>query len=68
MKSDAQLWLQLFKDEDHEITWENFESGLHVRFGLAQNEDFFGDLTKLHQIGTMIEYQTQFEKLLVQAE
>ncbi|KAL5789263.1 hypothetical protein ACOSQ2_004151 [Xanthoceras sorbifolium] len=38
--------------------------GLHARFGPTQFEDFFGDLTKLQQVGSVCNYQTQFENLL----
>ena len=33
------------------------------QFGLSAFDDFIGALTKLHQIGTVKEYQTEFEKL-----
>ena len=32
-------------------------------FGPSAFDDFIGALTKLHQIGTVKEYQTEFEKL-----
>lgn len=48
--------------------WDPFKSNLYVRFRPTQFKDFFGKLTKLHQIDIVREYQIQFEKLLVRAE
>jgi hypothetical protein len=44
----------------------NYE-GLHVRYGPKQFNDFFGDLTKLWQIGIVREYQGQYKRLLSRA-
>jgi hypothetical protein len=38
-----------------------------VRYGPTQFDDFFGDLTKLRQTGTVSEYQGQYERLLSRA-
>lgn len=64
LEGDAQLWYQILKEEWQPITRDMFKEGLHVRFGPTQFDDFFGDLTKLKQIGTVREYQCQFERLL----
>ncbi|KAH7576003.1 hypothetical protein JRO89_XS02G0274100 [Xanthoceras sorbifolium] len=50
--------------ERYANTNEDFSEGLHARFGPTQFEDFFGDLTKLQQVGSVCNYQTQFENLL----
>ncbi|CAL5377841.1 unnamed protein product [Camellia sinensis] len=47
------------------ISWEDFKQGLLNRYGPTQFQDFFGELTKLQQTGSVREYQAQFEKLLV---
>jgi len=43
------------------------KDGLHVRYSATQFDDFFGDLTKLRQTGTVREYQGQYERLLSRA-
>ncbi|KAK0596167.1 hypothetical protein LWI29_013330 [Acer saccharum] len=67
LEGDAQLWFQLMKEETPVATWEVFKQGLHNRYGPTQFQDFFGDLTKLQQMGSMKEYQTEFERLLIRA-
>lgn len=63
----AQLWYQLLEEEEGPISWDILKVGLHARYGPTQYEDFFGDLTKLKQTGTIKEYQSQFERLLSRA-
>ncbi|XP_028055574.1 uncharacterized protein LOC114259749 [Camellia sinensis] len=65
LEDDAQLWYQLLKEETAIISWEDFKQGLLNRYGSTQFQDFFGELTKLQQTGSVREYQAQFEKLLV---
>ncbi|XP_020411536.1 uncharacterized protein LOC109946859 [Prunus persica] len=67
LEGDAQLWFQLMKEETPITTWATFKQGLHDRYGPTQFQDFFGDLTKLQQTGSVRDYQTQFEKLLIRA-
>ncbi|KAK3035596.1 hypothetical protein RJ639_033188 [Escallonia herrerae] len=62
LEGDAQVWYQLIKEEQGVISWPTFKEELHVRYGPTQFQDFFGDLTKLQQSGTVKEYQTQFER------
>jgi hypothetical protein len=68
LEGEAQLWYQLFKEIEEGASWEQLKEGLHVRHGLTQFDDFFGDLTKLQQTGTVREYQGQYERLLSRAE
>ena len=44
-----------------------FQLFLH-RFGPSGFDEFTGALTKLHQTGTMREYQTEFENLVKHTE
>jgi hypothetical protein len=67
LEGEAQLWYQLFKESEETVSWETMKEGLHVRYGPTQFDDFFGDLTKLRQIGTVREYQGQYERLLSRA-
>uniref|UniRef100_A0A2C9UNY7 Ty3 transposon capsid-like protein domain-containing protein n=1 Tax=Manihot esculenta TaxID=3983 RepID=A0A2C9UNY7_MANES len=46
------------------ITWADFKEGFYARYGPNQLIDYFGELSKLQQRGTIQMYQTQFEKLL----
>jgi len=50
------LWYKLFKETEEGALWGNLKEGLHVRYGPTQFNDFFGDLTKLRQTGTVREY------------
>ncbi|KAK0573353.1 hypothetical protein LWI29_006880 [Acer saccharum] len=64
LERDAQLWYQLLKQEKDVLTWQEFQDGLDLRFGVTKFQDFFEDLIKLQQVGSVRDYQTQFEKLL----
>ena len=64
LEGDAQLWFQLIKQEGDMMTWQEFCDGLHARYGATQFQDFFGELIKLQQVGSVCDYHTQFEKLL----
>ncbi|KAK3025591.1 hypothetical protein RJ639_042630 [Escallonia herrerae] len=67
LEGDAQVWYQLIKEDQGTISWPTFKEELHVGYGPTQFQDFFGNLTKLQQFGTVKEYQTQFERLLIRA-
>nr|DAD27434.1 TPA_asm: hypothetical protein HUJ06_028902 [Nelumbo nucifera] len=43
------------------------KAGLLERFAVTEYEDFFGDLCKLKQTGTVSDYQTRFQRLLARA-
>lgn len=64
LEGDAQLWYQLLKQDMSHLIWDDFRKELLSRFGPSQFCDFFGELTKLQQHGTVQEYQSQFERLL----
>jgi hypothetical protein len=67
LEGEAQLWYQLFKESEEQVSWETLRSELHVRYGPTQFDDFFGDLTKLRQTGTVREYQGEYKRLLSRA-
>ncbi|GMY20312.1 hypothetical protein FCV25MIE_15551 [Fagus crenata] len=54
----------LMRPGGEETTWNNLKEGLLTRYGPTEFADFFGDLTKLKQTGSVREYQSQFERLL----
>jgi hypothetical protein len=65
LDGDAQLRYQLFREgEATEVMWEALKKGLHTRYGPTMFVDFFGDLSKLEQAGSVRDYQVQFERLL----
>uniref|UniRef100_A0A2N9EXV4 RNA-directed DNA polymerase n=1 Tax=Fagus sylvatica TaxID=28930 RepID=A0A2N9EXV4_FAGSY len=64
LEGEAQLWYQLLQQETEIVTWEIFRNGLLARYGPTQFYDYFGELTKLQQVGSVKEYQAKFEHLL----
>jgi hypothetical protein len=56
LEGEAQLWYQLFKESEEQVSWETLKDGLHVQYSATQFDDFFGDLTTLRQTGTVREY------------
>lgn len=50
------------KDEHESVNWDDFQDALHTRYDTTQYQDFFSDLTKQQQTGTVREHQTQFER------
>jgi hypothetical protein len=67
LESEANQWWQwlkkLYKEERLAITWEVFERELMIRFGPTEIEDYDEALTKIQQVGTLREYQQEFERL-----
>ena len=47
LEGEAQLWYYLLKQEDKEVTWQEFKEGLYSCYGPTQFFDPFGELTKL---------------------
>ena len=45
------------------MTWELFEEELWARFGPTECEDFDEALSKVKQIGSLHDYQKEFERL-----
>ena len=46
------------------VSWEEFRNGLFNSYGPNHFFDFFGEFMKLQQVGSVIDYQEKFEKLL----
>jgi hypothetical protein len=64
LEGAAQMWYQLFKEDEESPSWENLKTELYNRYGPTRMEDHFGDLTKLRQGGSVRDYQVEFERLL----
>ena len=57
-------WLRrAYQEEDRVVTWELFEEELWARFGPTECEDFDEALSKVWQIGSLRDYQKEFERL-----
>ena len=63
LEQEALQWYRWYIKAHEEPKWPDFCQLLLQRFGPSAFDDFTGALTKLRQIGTMKEYQTEFEKL-----
>ncbi|KAH7572795.1 hypothetical protein JRO89_XS03G0015500 [Xanthoceras sorbifolium] len=57
-------WLRRTLDKEYKvITWEVFEDELRARFGPSDLEDFDVALSRVKQMGTLRDYQWEFERL-----
>ncbi|KAK8482065.1 hypothetical protein V6N11_063350 [Hibiscus sabdariffa] len=52
-----------YMTDDKEITWEIFVEELWARFGPTDCEDFHEALSKIKQVGSLHDYQKEFERL-----
>lgn len=41
LEGEAQLWHQLFKESEEQVSWETLKDGLHVWYGATQFDYFF---------------------------
>ncbi|GJY23155.1 retrotransposon-related protein [Tanacetum coccineum] len=57
-------WFQLMTRNGLITTWARFEESVKNRFGPSKYEDPKGALSKLLQLGTVEDYQREFEKLM----
>ena len=67
LEGEANQWWQwlrrVYQEEDRVVTWELFEEELWARFGPIECEDFDEALSKVRQIGSLRDYQKEFERL-----
>ncbi|KAJ4980355.1 hypothetical protein NE237_031192 [Protea cynaroides] len=63
MDGPAAQWFQSMHHSNQLKSWIEFETALKFHFGQSAYDDPQGALTKLIQIKTVSEYQTQFEEL-----
>jgi hypothetical protein len=57
LKGEAQMWYQLFKEYEEVLTLDSLKMALHTRYSPTLSEYHFGDLTKLQQTGSVMEFQ-----------
>jgi len=67
LEGEANQWWQwlhrAYKEEGRTVTWEIFEEELWARFGPTECEDFDEALSKIRQVGSLRDYQKEFERL-----
>jgi hypothetical protein len=67
LKGEANQWWRwlnrTFHEEKREVTWAVFEEELCAQFGPTDDEDFDEALSHIRQVGSLREYQQEFEKL-----
>ncbi|KAA8538684.1 hypothetical protein F0562_028292 [Nyssa sinensis] len=67
LEREANQWWQWLRrtlwEEGHMISWEKFKEELWARFGPLGCEEFDEALSRIRQLGTLRDYQREFEKL-----
>ncbi|XP_040996109.1 uncharacterized protein LOC121242288 [Juglans microcarpa x Juglans regia] len=67
LEGEANQWWQWLRrtlqEDGRAIPWEQFEEELWARFGPSGCEDFDEALSRIRQLGTLRDYQREFEKL-----
>ncbi|KAL9438182.1 hypothetical protein AB3S75_023948 [Citrus x aurantiifolia] len=67
LEGEANQWWQWlrrsYKEEGKEVTWEIFHDELWARFCPTDCEDFDEALSKVEQVGSVPDYQKEFERL-----
>ncbi|XP_020241395.1 uncharacterized protein LOC109819859 [Asparagus officinalis] len=67
LEGEANQWWQWLKrsytEENKEVTWGIFQEELWARFGPTECEDFDEALSRVKQMGSLRDYQKEFERL-----
>jgi len=63
MKRDALGWFKWMYQNNELTDWPSFTKALELRFGPSTYVNHQAELFKLHQDGSVSDYQAQFEKL-----
>lgn len=64
---EAQLWCYKLKQEEPNLKWDQFKSYCLLTFGPPMSGNPSGELVNLKQVGSVGEYQKQFQTLLARA-
>ncbi|XP_044500235.1 uncharacterized protein LOC123221450 [Mangifera indica] len=67
LEGGVHLWFQSFRGIRVWVTSEEFKQAINEYYGPTLLDDFYGELTKLTQMGLVRKYHTQFDRLLVRA-
>jgi hypothetical protein len=63
MEGKALIWFQELRSTNKLNSWIEFLKAIRIRFGKGSYDDPMETLSKLHQIGELEEYKSQFEVL-----
>ncbi|XP_034707028.1 uncharacterized protein LOC117930485 [Vitis riparia] len=67
LEGEANQWWQwihrTFQEEGRVLSWMNFEDELWAHFGPSECEDFDEALSRIRQVGSLRDYQREFERL-----
>ncbi|XP_035546606.1 uncharacterized protein LOC118348648 [Juglans regia] len=67
LEGEANQWWQwirrTLREEGRALSWANFENELWARFGPSECEDFDEALSRIRQVGSLRDYQREFERL-----
>jgi Retrotransposon gag protein len=63
LDAPAARWYQGLVEDTHISSWQEFTTALQYRFGPSEYEDPIGQLSRLTQIGSVLDYQSSFEEL-----
>lgn len=63
MKGEALSWFKWAFFNGSILDWESFTRALEIRFGPSSYQNHQAELFKLRQMGTVAEFQHQFEKI-----
>ncbi|XP_041011265.1 uncharacterized protein LOC121255036 [Juglans microcarpa x Juglans regia] len=67
LEGEANQWWQwirrTLREEGRALSWANFEDELWARFGPSKCEDFDEALSRIRQVGSLRNYQREFERL-----
>jgi Retrotransposon gag protein len=63
LDAPAARWYQGLMEDTHISSWQEFTTALQHRFGPSEYEDPVGQLSRLTQIGFVLDYQSSFEEL-----
>ena len=64
LEEDALIWFDMMEELQEDMSWQELKDAMNLQFGPTDYEDFYGDLTRLKQDGTVRDYITRFNRLL----
>ncbi|KAH0658001.1 hypothetical protein KY289_026749 [Solanum tuberosum] len=67
LEGNAQLWFLQLETDLPEPSWDELKRYCNLRFGPPIRSQKLGELAKLHQIGSVANYQEKFEQLISRA-
>lgn len=68
LEGEGQRWFLKLEKDHPSLSWDEFKGFCLKRFGPPIRDDILGELSKLHQVGSVKDYIRQFEDLAAQAD